>query len=172
MNPTTREREHEAAVARTRSVPTDARGEYIDAFAASLDRVQRPRRGRPRDYDSAAMAEASRGDDDGAAAAGSDYLRHVCHELRQPLVVAVGYVSMLEDGSFGELPPEAAAVLRTDRRPAGRHERHHRRHGRQRRQPAARLARRAQAWTAASSRSTTSASASMNRGSALGIAMR
>ncbi len=47
------------------------------------------------------------------AAAESEYLRHVCHELRQPLVVAVGYVSMLEEGSFGELPPEAAAVLHT-----------------------------------------------------------
>lgn len=42
-----------------------------------------------------------------------DYLRHVCHELRQPLVVAVGYVSMLEDGAFGELPTEAGGVLRT-----------------------------------------------------------
>jgi signal transduction histidine kinase len=48
-----------------------------------------------------------------AAVAGSAYLRHVCHELRQPLVVAVGYVSMLEDGSFGALPSEALAVLRT-----------------------------------------------------------
>lgn len=47
------------------------------------------------------------------AAADSEYLRHVCHELRQPLVVAVGYVSMLEDGSFGDLPAEAAAVLQT-----------------------------------------------------------
>lgn len=37
----------------------------------------------------------------------------LCHQLRQPLVVAVGYVSMLEDGSFGELPEEAGAVLRT-----------------------------------------------------------
>jgi K+-sensing histidine kinase KdpD len=41
------------------------------------------------------------------------YLRHVSHELRQPLVVAVGYVSMLEDGSFGELSDEVTAVLRT-----------------------------------------------------------
>ena len=37
----------------------------------------------------------------------------LCHELRQPLVVAVGYVSMLDDGSFGELPEEAKAVLTT-----------------------------------------------------------
>jgi len=37
----------------------------------------------------------------------------MCHELRQPLVVAVGYVSMLEDGSFGELPDEVSNVLRT-----------------------------------------------------------
>jgi signal transduction histidine kinase len=47
------------------------------------------------------------------ADAGPEYLRHVCHELRQPLVVAVGYVSMLEEGSFGEIPAEVAAVLRT-----------------------------------------------------------
>jgi signal transduction histidine kinase len=42
-----------------------------------------------------------------------EYLRHLCHELRQPLVVAVGYVSMLEDGAFGELPAEAGGVLHT-----------------------------------------------------------
>ena len=41
------------------------------------------------------------------------FVRHLCHELRQPLVVAVGYVSMLEDGSFGTLPDEAATILRT-----------------------------------------------------------
>jgi signal transduction histidine kinase len=41
------------------------------------------------------------------------YLQHVCHQLRQPLVVAVGYVSMLEEGSFGELPAEAIPILRT-----------------------------------------------------------
>jgi signal transduction histidine kinase len=43
----------------------------------------------------------------------AEFLRHVCHELRQPLVVAVGYVSMLEEGSFGELPTEAAPIIRT-----------------------------------------------------------
>jgi signal transduction histidine kinase len=59
------------------------------------------------------MAEAVPGQDGGTAAAESEYLRHACHELRQPLVVAVGYVSMLEDGSFGELPAEAVAILRT-----------------------------------------------------------
>ena len=64
-------------------------------------------------YHSAAMADAAPGEGGGTAAAQSEYLRHLCHELRQPLVVAVGYVSMLEDGSFGELPTEAAAVLRT-----------------------------------------------------------
>jgi len=37
----------------------------------------------------------------------------MCHELRQPLVVAVGYVSMLEEGAFGQLPAEASTVLRT-----------------------------------------------------------
>ena len=35
----------------------------------------------------------------------------LCHELRQPLVVALGYVSMLEDGSFGELGDEVRSVL-------------------------------------------------------------
>jgi signal transduction histidine kinase len=57
------------------------------------------------------MAEASPAEGD--AAAGSAYMRQLCHELRQPLVVAVGYISMLEDGSFGELPAEAGKVLQT-----------------------------------------------------------
>lgn len=43
----------------------------------------------------------------------SGSLRELVHELRQPLVVAVGYVSMLEDGSFGELPAEVSSVLNT-----------------------------------------------------------
>ncbi|MBJ7595170.1 MAG: hypothetical protein JF886_09970 [Candidatus Dormibacteraeota bacterium] len=51
--------------------------------------------------------------DGGDAPGGSAHLRHLAHELRQPLVVAVGYVSMLEDGSFGELPAEVRTVLRT-----------------------------------------------------------
>ena len=42
-----------------------------------------------------------------------DAIAVLCHDLRQPLVVAVGYVSMLDDGTFGELPPEARAVLGT-----------------------------------------------------------
>jgi signal transduction histidine kinase len=42
-----------------------------------------------------------------------DSIASLCHELRQPLVVAVGYVSMLEDGSFGDLPAEARGVLGT-----------------------------------------------------------
>jgi signal transduction histidine kinase len=37
----------------------------------------------------------------------------LCHELRQPLVVAVGYVSMLDEGTFGDLPAEARTVLGT-----------------------------------------------------------
>jgi signal transduction histidine kinase len=39
--------------------------------------------------------------------------RNLCHDLRQPLVVALGYVSMLEDGSFGELSAEVLGVLGT-----------------------------------------------------------
>lgn len=60
-----------------------------------------------------AMADAP---DDAGAAPGPGapgYLRHVCHELRQPLVVAAGYVAMLDDGSFGELAAEVHAILRT-----------------------------------------------------------
>jgi signal transduction histidine kinase len=48
-----------------------------------------------------------------AALADRGYLQHVCHQLRQPLVVAVGYISMLEEGAFGELPAEAIPILRT-----------------------------------------------------------
>jgi signal transduction histidine kinase len=58
------------------------------------------------------------GSDDSQAAPTPDMVEHdsiasLCHDLRQPLVVAVGYVSMLEDGSFGELPDEARSVLAT-----------------------------------------------------------
>jgi light-regulated signal transduction histidine kinase (bacteriophytochrome) len=59
------------------------------------------------------MADAPQTSDGGIGPGEPGYLRWVSHELRQPLVVAVGYVSMLEDGSFGELPTEASAVLRT-----------------------------------------------------------
>lgn len=59
------------------------------------------------------MADAPNVPRGGAGQDERDYLRHVSHELRQPLVVAVGYVSMLEDGAFGELPAEANEVLRT-----------------------------------------------------------
>ena len=44
---------------------------------------------------------------------GAGSLGELVHELRQPLVVAVGYVSMLEDDSFGELPAEVKSVLST-----------------------------------------------------------
>ena len=42
-----------------------------------------------------------------------DSIGLLCHELRQPLVVAVGYVSMLDEGTFGELPADVKAVLGT-----------------------------------------------------------
>ncbi|MEO8898513.1 MAG: histidine kinase dimerization/phospho-acceptor domain-containing protein [Candidatus Dormibacter sp.] len=42
-----------------------------------------------------------------------DSIAQLCHELRQPLVVAVGYVSMLDEGTFGDLPDEVRAVLGT-----------------------------------------------------------
>ena len=58
------------------------------------------------------MAEGTEADP-GKDPSDPGFLRHLCHELRQPLVVAVGYVSMLEDGSFGALPDEAAPILRT-----------------------------------------------------------
>jgi signal transduction histidine kinase len=59
------------------------------------------------------MADAPPARDGDSSQPDSAYLRHMCHELRQPLVVAVGYVSMLEDGSFGDLPAEVSNVLRT-----------------------------------------------------------
>jgi signal transduction histidine kinase len=61
-----------------------------------------------------AMADVPQASGSGDAALDErGYLQHVCHQLRQPLVVAVGYVSMLEEGSFGELPAEAIPILRT-----------------------------------------------------------
>jgi signal transduction histidine kinase len=47
----------------------------------------------------------------------SDFLRLASHEVRGPLTVLLGYLGLLEDGMFGELPPaargEVLPVLRT-----------------------------------------------------------
>ena len=40
----------------------------------------------------------------------SDFLRLAAHELRGPVGLTRGYVSMLEDGTLGDLPPKARAV--------------------------------------------------------------
>ncbi|HEY0409257.1 MAG TPA: histidine kinase dimerization/phospho-acceptor domain-containing protein, partial [Candidatus Dormibacteraeota bacterium] len=37
----------------------------------------------------------------------SDFLRLASHEVRGPLTVLLGYIGLLEDGRFGELPPAA-----------------------------------------------------------------
>jgi signal transduction histidine kinase len=63
-------------------------------------------------YDRIAMADPP-GPDRSDASTDSEFVRNLCHELRQPLVVAVGYISMLEEGSFGELPADAIPILRT-----------------------------------------------------------
>jgi signal transduction histidine kinase len=41
----------------------------------------------------------------------SDILNIVSHELRSPLTVALGYVSMLEEGTLGPLAPQGRSVL-------------------------------------------------------------
>ena len=41
----------------------------------------------------------------------SDFLNLASHELRGPLAVLRGYLSMLSDGSLGELPPRVRTVL-------------------------------------------------------------
>ncbi|MBV8301311.1 MAG: GAF domain-containing protein [Candidatus Dormibacteraeota bacterium] len=41
----------------------------------------------------------------------SEFLRLASHELRTPMTLVRGYLSMLEEGTLGQLPPEAAAVL-------------------------------------------------------------
>src|SRR5262245_5245572 len=41
----------------------------------------------------------------------SDFLNMAAHELRTPLAVVVGYLSMLSDGTFGELNPDCDRVL-------------------------------------------------------------
>ena len=43
----------------------------------------------------------------------SDFLRLASHELRGPLAIARGYVSMVEEASFGEVPDGARDALRT-----------------------------------------------------------
>ena len=44
-------------------------------------------------------------------AAKSDFLNLASHELRGPLTVLAGYLSMLEEGTFGELPPAVSSVV-------------------------------------------------------------
>src|SRR5207253_4051559 len=41
----------------------------------------------------------------------SHILNLVSHELRSPLTVAVGYVSMLDEEALGPLPPDSKSVL-------------------------------------------------------------
>lgn len=41
----------------------------------------------------------------------SEFLRLASHELRSPVAVLQGYISMLEDGELGELPEAAAEVV-------------------------------------------------------------
>jgi len=49
----------------------------------------------------------------------SDFLNMAAHELRTPLSVISGYVSMLLDGSFGEFPPGWRRPIETMRAKAG-----------------------------------------------------
>jgi signal transduction histidine kinase len=42
-----------------------------------------------------------------------DYVNMVVHEIRSPMTVIHGYLTMLREGSVGELPPGAAAVVDT-----------------------------------------------------------
>ena len=41
----------------------------------------------------------------------SEFLQLASHELRAPITLVSGYLSMLEEGSLGELPPPAAKVV-------------------------------------------------------------
>ena len=52
----------------------------------------------------------------------SDFLSLASHELRSPIGVVRGYISMLQDGSFGELPVAVASRPDHDRGARGSHE--------------------------------------------------
>ena len=41
----------------------------------------------------------------------SDFLRLASHEVRAPLTVLLGYIGLLEDGIFGEMPPPARSQV-------------------------------------------------------------
>ena len=43
----------------------------------------------------------------------SDFMNAAAHELRTPVTVITGYLSMLQEGSFGTAPPRWTAVLET-----------------------------------------------------------
>ncbi len=45
--------------------------------------------------------------------ASSDFMNAAAHELRTPVTVITGYLSMLQEGSFGAAPPRWTAVLET-----------------------------------------------------------
>jgi len=47
----------------------------------------------------------------GSSRAKSEFLNMAAHELRTPLAVIVGYLSMLHDGTFGEITPDWSRVL-------------------------------------------------------------
>lgn len=53
------------------------------------------------------------------ADARSQTLNQVAHDLRAPLALLLGYLSMLEDGVLGEVPPDARAAVRQMRLQGG-----------------------------------------------------
>ncbi|HEY3196181.1 MAG TPA: HAMP domain-containing sensor histidine kinase [Candidatus Dormibacteraeota bacterium] len=67
--------------------------QYGSSITASLDRVSLNQR-------IAALERAK-----------TDFLNIASHELRGPMTVIKGYLTMLDGGSFGYLPPKAIAVL-------------------------------------------------------------
>jgi signal transduction histidine kinase len=75
------------------AVPNDPAAALAEATAAlAAERVR-----------SAALAESLE--------AKSAFLSLVAHELRGPMTVLMGYLSLLEEGAFGELPDELASTL-------------------------------------------------------------
>ncbi|GAC1329662.1 MAG: hypothetical protein NVSMB17_06210 [Candidatus Dormibacteria bacterium] len=91
---------------------SDGRPQYVLVMAIEVTATVNARRRSDREHEEQAAAlRASAERMESLEKVKSDFLNLASHELRGPLSVMRGYVSMLMDGSLGELPAPARGVL-------------------------------------------------------------
>ncbi|MFN2463785.1 MAG: ATP-binding protein [Candidatus Dormibacteria bacterium] len=92
----------------------DAAPSYVLVMAIDVSEAVRSRRRADREREEQQEAlELTAQRLEGLEKVKSDFLNVASHELRGPLAVLRGYLSMLSDGSLGELPPQARNALTT-----------------------------------------------------------